>query len=128
MKLKKVALAGVISLAAILATVAVAGAATGTTGAITGKTHPSQTSFVKHQRNHDGANLSARGKGHKGFPVLGTVSQLLGLQPDELTAEFRTGKSLKDIAAAKGMDIAKLTQDLQTAYPLRSIKQYKAEN
>lgn len=120
MKLPKIALAGVISLTAVLAAVGVAGAATDAQSA--GNTQQHQASFAKHQLSRKGSLTLAdsdkakhftRGKGH-GFPVLGAAAQLLGMQPQDLAAELKTGNSLKDVAAAKGMDSAKLAQDLQT--------------
>ncbi len=100
MNLKKIALAGVISLAAVVATVGVAGAANG----------------AKHQTVcNDHAMHSARGCESKGFASLNSAAPLFGLQPQELKAELKAGKSLRDIASAKGIDNTQLAKDLETA-------------
>ncbi|NTW72996.1 MAG: hypothetical protein HGA49_12240, partial [Eubacteriaceae bacterium] len=57
----------------------------------------------------------ARGFEFKGLNLLSSAADLLGLQRKELKAELQTGKSLKDIAAAKGIDTAKFAQDLEAA-------------
>ncbi len=111
MKFKKIALVGVISLATVVATVGVAGAANGALAV-----NKTQATQDKHQMVcNDQTKHSARGFESKDFASLSSAAPLLGLQPQELQAELKAGKSLKDVASAKGIDNTKLAQDLEAA-------------
>lgn len=111
MKFKKIALVGVISLAAVVSTVGVVSAANGAKAV-----NQTQATQAEYQTVcNDQAKHSARGFESKGFSPLSSVAPLLGLQPQELKAELKAGKSLRDVASAKGIDNVKLAQGLEAA-------------
>ncbi|KLU61341.1 hypothetical protein CEB3_c22820 [Peptococcaceae bacterium CEB3] len=110
MKLPRFALVGVLALAA---TVAVTGAAAASTG---GTNLPGQNAaLVTPPVVHAQPQQSQHFKPDCPF-VLGAVAGILGVQPQELRTELQGGKSLKDVAAAKGMDSATLAGKLQAAW------------
>jgi hypothetical protein len=111
MKFQKFALVGIISLAAVAAAAGIAGAANGNS---LEKTPQFQDARTQQQMACNGqAKCPKRGFELKGLNLLSSAANLLGLQPQELKAELQAGKSLKDIATAKGIDTIKFAQDLE---------------
>ena len=112
MKLKRFALVGVLSLVAALATAGVAGAAT-TVPINSAQTKPFWSARV-HQKGIEPflEKELRRGK----LSLLETAAKLLQIQPQELQAELKNGKSLNDVVTAKKLDQAKFSQDLQVAF------------
>lgn len=108
MKFSRIALVGIVSLATVVATVGIAGAASSKDNS---QALQPKASFSERQMKRDGAF-----KGHKGFLNQDTFSQLLNMQPAELAAELKAGKSLQEIATAKGIDTAELAKNLQNAF------------
>lgn len=110
MKFKRFALVGVLSLVSVVATVGIAGAATGAQGS-SAQTKPFWSAKV-HQKGEARVDKDfGRGK----ISPFNTAAGLLGLKPDALRTEFKSGKSLNDLVVAKGLDPAKFSQDLQAA-------------
>lgn len=113
MTLKKFALTGVISLAAVVAATGIAGAANSNS---LNKTPQFRDAQTQQQTVCNGqAKCPERGFEFKGLNVLSSAADLLGLQRQELKTELQAGKSLKDIAAAKGIDTTKFAKDLEAA-------------
>jgi hypothetical protein len=113
MTLKKLALTGVISLAAVVAATGIAVAANGNS---LNKTPQFRDAQTRQQTVCNGqAKCPERGLGFKGFNILGPAADLLGLQPKDLMTELQAGKSLKDLTSAKGIDTAKFAKDLEAA-------------
>ncbi|CAA7602145.1 Hypothetical protein DEACI_2817 [Acididesulfobacillus acetoxydans] len=110
MKLPRFALVGVLTLAVTVAAAGVAAASTGVPN-LPGQNAASVSPPVVHA----GPQKSQHFKRDCPF-VLGAVAGILGVQPQELKTELQGGKSLKDVAAAKGMDSATLAGKLQAAW------------
>jgi hypothetical protein len=124
MKLKKIALTGAISLAALVAAAGIAGAANGNSLNKTPQLRDAQT---RQQTVCNGqANCPKRDFESRGLNVLSSAGDLLGLKPKELKAELQAGKTLKDIAAAKGIDTTKFTQDLEAALTAKIDRKVQA--
>ncbi len=111
MKFKRFALVGVLSLAAVVATVGVAGAATAAPSS-SAQTKPFWSTKVHQKGDHRVDKDFGRDKGSP----FQTAAALLGVKPEILRAELKGGKSLNDLVAAKGLDPAKFAQDLQAAF------------
>lgn len=111
MKLKRFALVGVLSLAAAIATAGVAGAAT-TTPNDSAQTRP----FWSSKTHQKGTPHVEKDLGRGKISPFDTAANLLQMQPQEVKAELKSGKSLNDLAAAKGWDPAKFSKDLQNAF------------
>ncbi|HWQ73500.1 MAG TPA: hypothetical protein VN370_14425 [Desulfitobacteriaceae bacterium] len=120
MKFKNIALACVFSLAALFAAAGIAGAANGNALNKTPQLRDAQTGQPTVCNSQ--ADCPKRGFEFKGLNVLSSAADLLGLQRQELKAELQAGKSLKDIAAAKGIDSAKFAKDLESALTVKIDK------
>ncbi|MDD2234825.1 MAG: hypothetical protein PHZ11_07415 [Desulfitobacteriaceae bacterium] len=110
---KKLALTGVVSLIAVLAATGIAGAANANS---LNKPPQFQDAQTRQQTVcNDQAKCPEQGFKFKGLNVLGSAADLLGLKRQELKTELQAGKSLKDIAAAKGIETAKFAKELEAA-------------
>ncbi|HWQ89743.1 MAG TPA: hypothetical protein VN374_07210 [Desulfitobacteriaceae bacterium] len=124
MKLNKVALIGIISLVAVIAAAGIAGAAYGDKRGFRGtRLQALQTNQQITCGNTAGdcaqtrgwAAAFAQGWGGKGFALLESAADLLGLEPQKLKEELRSGKTLQDLVSAQGIDKDKFVQDLVSA-------------
>ncbi|MGE0600679.1 MAG: hypothetical protein AB7J35_05075 [Dehalococcoidia bacterium] len=62
-----------------------------------------------------GAMSGVTGEGHE--EMQDALAKALGISVDELTAELASGKTVADIAAEKGIDLAALRGTMQEAHP-----------
>ena len=104
MKVKKLVTVGILSLATILTGAGLAAAANSSTAGSSAAAH--QAVHAKHSGKH--------GPWLKGN-FIQTAAQALGMTAEDLAQELKSGKTLSDVATAKGKDSAKVAQDLQTA-------------
>lgn len=111
MKFKRFVLVGVLSLAAVVVTVGVAGAATAAPSS-SAQAKPFWSAKVHQKGDYRVEKDLGRGK----VSPFETAAGLLGVKPEALRAELKSGKSLNDLIAAKGLDPAKFSQDLQAAF------------
>ena len=117
MKIKKLAAVGIMSLATVLAGAGLAAAASDATAS--GSAANAQAVHAKYGSQH--------GPWQKGKTnLIQTAAQALGMTPEDLAKELKAGKTLTDVAAARGKDSAKLAQDLQTAMANRIDEAVKA--
>lgn len=105
MKLNKMAVAGILSLAIVTAGAGLAvaspanTAATSTNGA-NGAKPAIQARHFKGKKGGQGINAQ--------------MATILGITPSELTKDFQSGETLAQIAAAKGIDTSTLTTKIET--------------
>ncbi len=124
MKLNKVALVGIISLVAVIAAAGIAGAAYGDKrGFREARFLAFQTSQQMTCSHTAGDCAQAKGRakgiaqgwGGKGFALMESAADLLGLEPRELKEELQSGKSLAEIAQEKGVTQDTLIEKIQAA-------------
>lgn len=111
MKLPRFALVGVLSLAAIVTMAGAAGASANVSG-----TPAQNCASLSLSVAHEDAGHFKGEHGGRGSFVLSTAAGFFGMQPQDLRTELKNGKSLKDVAVAKGKDPNVLAQRLQSAF------------
>ena len=124
MKLNKVALVGIISLIAVIAAAGIAGAAYGDKRGFRGDRFQAFQADQQMTCDHTAGNSAqakggakgfVRGWGGKGFAMMESAADLLGLEPRELKEELQSGKSLTEIAQEKGFTQDTLIEKIQAA-------------